>query len=151
MKKNLTNHVLKYVGLITGGLVIYFLTMVALGLEHNFGLRTLNAVILASGVFLAIREFKQNTFDTRFSFLSGMGVGFMISLMSAIAFAAFIGLYLVMHPAFLAEIQATEPQGQYMNEVGLSLLIFIEALASGILFSYGSMQYLKNQREWSTS
>ena len=142
--KSLTKHIFKTAALITGGLIIYFLAMVALGLEHNFNLRVLNALIMFAGVFLGIREFKNREFDTDFGYLSAFGTGFFVSLLTAIAFSLFLGMYLVANPSFLTEIQMTEPQGVYINEIGLSLLIFIEALASGILFTYTTMQVMKD-------
>ncbi len=141
MKETIINAILTIVLLLT----TYFFLMVALGLEHNFSLRILNAVFMLGGLYWAIRKVGFEHGDN-FNYFSGASTGVIISIGVGILFSTIIGIYLALNPAFMMEIKATEPQGEYLNPVGLSLLIFIEALASGILFTYGSLQYLKSSR-----
>lgn len=130
-------------GLITtAGLIIFFFTIKALGLIHNFHLRFLNAVILFAGVYLSIYTFKKQR-KGHFEFLEGTGVGLLTTLITAILFTGFVTGYVLANPDFMQAIKAKEPQGIYLNEIGVAIIIFIEAASSGVIFSYLSMQWLK--------
>lgn len=132
-------------GLITtAGLIAFFLIMKEVGLIHNFNLRILNALLLFVGVFASIKSYK-NIKQSYFQFLKGAGVGLITSLVSGITFSLFILAYLLLNPSFMEAIKANEPQGIYLNEWAVAVIIFIEATASGFLFSYISMQWLKEK------
>ena len=126
----------------TAGLIAYFSVMNVFGLSHNFNLRAFNAIIMFFGVFLSIKTYKDFK-GKQFEFLKGAGTGLITSLVTATLFTVFFSLYIYLDPAFYAEIKAEEPQGIYMNAWGIAALIFIEAVASGFLFTYLSMQWLK--------
>jgi hypothetical protein len=145
---NIMNHLektaIKY-GLGTSvALAAYFLLMYQLGLAHNVELRIFNAIFMFSGIFLSVRSYK-NAKGDKFEFLSGFGVGLATSVVVGVSFCLFVAAFLGLNPEFLASIKANELQGTYINTVGLVVLIFIEATASGILFTYMSMQWLKSR------
>lgn len=112
------------------------------GLEHIYGLRTLNAIIMFAGVFFSIKKYKQKLGVT-FIFLKGGARGLVTSFTAAISFAAFMAVYLFLNDGFMAELKANAPHGVFMNEVGVSMIIFIEAIASGFIFTFISMQRMK--------
>jgi len=145
--KSIERHVIKSGLLITAGLVAYFLLMRVAGLAEVTELRALNALIMFSGVYLAVREFKKSNFGVGFDYLSGIAVGFFTSMVVAISFSIFVGLYVTIDPVFLAAIVADNPQKEFLNPWTASMVIFIEGIASGFLFSYTAMQYLKNDRK----
>ena len=141
--KTIESRSLRYGVLTTAALIAYFLIMKAVGLVHNFELRAFNAIIMFTGVFLSIRSFKKWK-GNNFQFLKGAGVGLMTSLIVAVLFTIFITAYVGLNPDFLAEIKRTEPQGVHLNEWAIAIILFIEAAASGFLFTYMSMQWLKS-------
>ncbi|MEQ6168612.1 MULTISPECIES: hypothetical protein [unclassified Ekhidna] len=137
-------HVIKYGLTTTAGLIAFFLLMKILGLAEVTELRTLNAVIMFSGVFLSIKRFRHRTFKLEFNYLTGIAAGFFTGLVTAASFALFVGIYIYFDPIFLAAIVADNPQKEFLNPLTAGMVLFIEAMASGFLFSYISMQYLKN-------
>ena len=141
--KTLQNHILKYGLLTTAGLIVFFLMMRITGLAEITELRSLNAVIMFAGVFLCIKHFKHNKLDTSFGYLSGIAAGFFTGIVVAISFSVFVGIYVALDPVFLAAIVTDNAQKEFLNPWTSAMVIFIEAMASGMLFSYTSMQYLK--------
>ena len=142
--ESLEKHILKY-GLLTSvSLIAFFFIMKLLGLAEVTELRTLNALIMFGGIFLAIRNFKMKKFSYEFNYLSGIATGFFTGMVTAVSFALFVAVYLYFDPSFMAAVVADNPQTDFLNPVTSAMVIFIEALASGFLFSYISMQYLKN-------
>jgi hypothetical protein len=123
-------------------LIAYFFAMKGLGLSHNVELRAVNALFMFMGIFLSIRALKKED-EKSFGYLNGVLQGVITAGTVAISFGLFVFTYLSLDSAFLAEIKQVEPQGMYINAPGFAGLIFIEALASGLLFTYMSMQYLK--------
>lgn len=142
--ESLEKHILKYGFLITASLIAFFFLMKLLGLAEVTELRMLNALIMFSGVFVSIRKFKTKKFSYEFNYLSGIATGFFTGMVTAVTFGIFVALYIYFDPAFLAAIVADNPQIDFLNPVTSAMVIFIEAIASGFLFSFISMQYLKN-------
>ncbi len=141
--KSLEKHVIKNGLITTSGLIAFFLMMRIAGLAEVTELRSLNALIMFAGVFLTIRKFKNSEMDTSFGYLSGIASGFFTGIVIAISFSVFVGLYMSIDPVFLAAIVTDDAQKEFLNPWTASMVIFIEAMASGMLFSYISMQYLK--------
>ncbi len=144
--KSFEKHIFKSGTLTTLALILYFLFMRLLGLAEITELRALNALIMFAGVFYTIKEFKEGNFDNDFNYLSGIGIGFFTGIIIAISFSVFVGIYLMIDPVFLAAIVADNPQKEFLNPLAASMVIFIEAVASGFLFSYVSMQWLKDDK-----
>ena len=144
--KSLEKHVVRSGLLTTGGLIVYFLLMRVLGLAEVTELRALNALIMFSGIYLTIKEFRDGTFDDTFGYLTGIAVGFFTGIVIAISFSLFVGVYMTLDPVLLAAIVADNPQKEFLNPMTSSMVIFIEAIASGFLFSYASMQWLKEDK-----
>jgi hypothetical protein len=144
--KSLQKHIVKFGLLTTMGLIAFFLLMRILGLAEITELRSLNALIMFSGIFLMIRGFRDGDFDAEFGYLTGISSGFFTGLIVALSFSVFVGLYVSIDPVFLAAIVADNPQKEYLNPFSAAMVIFIEAIASGFLFSYASMQYLKEDK-----
>lgn len=143
--KSLERQGIFYGGIVTVFLIAFFLLMKSFGLIHNFNLRIFNSLFLFSGIFLAIRNLKSKN-QGDLNYLSGLGLGLITSLVAAILFSLFVFSYVNLDPAFMTSIKENEPQGIYLNEFGVLVLIFIEAFASGLLFTYASMQYFKSEQ-----
>ncbi|RED92454.1 DUF4199 domain-containing protein [Marinoscillum furvescens] len=140
--KTIESRGLRYGLSITVALVAFFFIMKAFGLIHNYGLRAFNGIIMFVGVYLAIYRYKQQK-QEQFEFLQGLGVGLITTLVVALSFSAFVTFFMMANPDFTAAVKANEPHGIYINEWGVALGIFIEAAASGFIFSFMTMQQLK--------
>ncbi|MEM1406083.1 MAG: DUF4199 domain-containing protein [Bacteroidota bacterium] len=124
------------------GLSAYFLIMKFIGLIHIPELRILNAGILFTCVFLAIKESKKTL--SEFNYFMGIGTGVATAFVASTIFAVFgFGYITFINPDFIESIRSNELFGIYMNKYGASFQIFIEGSASGCLMSYSAMQYLK--------
>ncbi len=146
MHTSSTNHENRsiIVGIITAvALILFFLLMKYVGLVHNIGLRFLNAFIMFGGVFYTVRNLRVNHPED-FNFLKAIAMGMLTAFVSAIIFSLFVFTYVgFINPAFMETVKEVEPFGDYLNPFAVSLAIFIEAIASGFLFSYASVQLLK--------
>ncbi|MBC6410926.1 MAG: hypothetical protein GDA42_10815 [Ekhidna sp.] len=144
--KSIEKHVFRHGLFTTVTLICYFLLMRLLGLAEITELRSLNALIMFSGIFLTIKKFRNEDFDTAFGYLPGIAVGFFTGIVTAVSFSLFIGVYIYYDPVFLAAIVADNPQKDFLNPMTAAMVIFIEAIASGFLFSYAAMQWLKEDK-----
>ncbi|MEQ8239978.1 MAG: DUF4199 domain-containing protein [Cyclobacteriaceae bacterium] len=144
--KNAQSKIIKFSLFTVTGLIAYFFIMKLLGLEHNFNLRLFNALIMYTGVYYLLKSLRSSSTES-LSYLQGLLSGLVYSIFVGLLFSAFIGMYTYLTPDFMQSIKDNEPQGVYMNEFGITILIFIEAMASGILFTYATMQFLKKRKK----
>lgn len=135
----------------TVAMIIFFFIMDLVGLSHNYELRALNALFLFVGVYFSIRtHFKQNPQITqqkrkRLSFLKEGAVGLITTFSTAIMFATFVGVFLLLDTEFLQTIRENEPQGRYLTPPAIAFLIFLEAFVSGFIFTYIITQTFKEK------
>jgi hypothetical protein len=116
--------------------------MKAFGLVYVLELRILNAAIMFTGCFLAIRESKAKLED--FNYFSGILTGMLTAFVASAVFATFGLIYLqVLDPEFMIALKENEPLGYYLNPYLATFQIFIEGAASGFTISFAIMQYLK--------
>jgi hypothetical protein len=132
-------------GILTAlALVLFFFFMKGIGLIEQYELRTLNIVILFTGIYLANRKYrKTNTTDT---YLGGIGVGLFTSAVTLILFSTFVIIYLANNTVFMETLQSHEYFGRYLNPYIAGFVIFLEGTISGLLMSYILMQYYKRSR-----
>lgn len=123
-------------------LIGYFLTMELLGLGDNIWLRFLNAFILFGGVYIAIRGWKKR--KGGIPYFHGIAVGMITSFTAAFVFSIFVITYLTYDTTLMQEINSMKIFRHEFTPVKAGLVIFFEALFSGYLFSYTSLQILKN-------
>lgn len=129
-------------------MLIYLAIMTAISQVHNFNLRIFNLVIIGFGVFFAIKNYlKVNNTDS--NYMTGLSVGALTSLYTALFFSIIASTILLSNEAFIQEIRRVEPQGKYLNHVSLTAITFIETLLVGLLTSFASMQLLKNDKPMS--
>jgi len=123
----------------------YFLLMKMAGLVHVLELRFLNVFIMFFGCYKAIRTARDHT--THFRYFKGLGAGSLNALVSSSLFAILGLLYItVIDPEFMQELKLNEPLGLYFNKYLAVIQIFIEGIASGFLFSFIIMQWMKKPR-----
>lgn len=141
--KTLNRHIIASALKISTALVALFLVMIATGLVHNTELRLLNGIIMFGGCFMAIRKFKTGVLSNQFNYVSGLATGAAIVAISTSIFAFFVASYLFIDQELMQAIVENNAVGKYLNEFAIGMVIWIEGSASGILFSYITMQYLK--------
>ena len=121
-------------------LVLYFLFMKFVGLFEIHELRGLNFIILIIGVWRALNYYRKRK---DLEYFEGIGLGSLTALIGVIPFALFIFFYLQTDTQFMANIVANEAYGEYLNPYILAFLIAFEGGISGVLVSFGMMQYIK--------
>jgi len=138
----------KYGLIIFISLVAYFLFMKLVGLSEIHELRALNFFILFLGIWKALTFYKK---ATTLSYFEGIGLGSLVAIIGVVPFALFIFFYLQVDTQFMISIVENEAFGQYLNPYILAFLIAFEGGISGVLISFGMMQYLKKSHMVSTS
>lgn len=137
--------VFKY-GLMTSlGFLVYFILLDLLGYGDVIYLRLFNAFILFTGVFLGVRQFREQT-GMRFSYLRGLRRGVQITVAAVLPFTLFMGFYLAFINPELMEVLAAR-HGKMLNPFVITIATTVEGIASGIGISYMIMQFLKIPRE----
>lgn len=134
-------------GLVTSALLIlYFLIMKWFNLIHIVELRFVNILILMGGVLFALNTYRHDRHLNKITYLKGLSVGFITTLVTAAVFSFFMLLYLnLFDTGFLKLVQQDAWFGAYLNPGGASLAVFLETAASGSIFSFMCMQFLKKE------
>ena len=135
---------LRYGAYLAGGLIAYFLLMKLLGFERIMGLRFLDLFIQIAAVVTAIQYYKRHC-GALMSYFKGMAVGILTSMIGAVVFAVFMGLYLgFLDTPFLEYIRSQwSGYDNYINPFSLAFVILLEGTISGFFTTFISMQYMK--------
>jgi hypothetical protein len=128
--------------LISVALIGYFLGMKALGLADNVWFRAFNAVFLFLGVYLSIKNFMDYK-EGQYSYFQGIATGMFTSLVTAITFSAFLLVYLNFDTVLMSKLGELPLFRMEFTPIKAALVIFFEAMFSGYLFTYASMQFAK--------
>ncbi len=131
-------------GLLTAiGLIILFFIMKLLGIVHIIELRVLNFFVLAAGVVMALRYFS-STKPESFTYFKGLGLGVLTGIVAALIFGLFVFIYTnFIDPAFMQSMVENEPFGQYLNPYIAAVAVTVEGIASGLILSFITMNYLE--------
>lgn len=134
---------MKY-GLATGiGLMVYFMTMVAVDLENVVELRLFNFFIMMAGVYALHRHMYQ-TQAVKASYLSGLFAGFRLSVIAVTSFVLFLGFYsILINPEFTEFLGSGNLWGASLTPYQAAVAIGFEGVASSLILSFLSMQYFK--------
>ena len=117
------------------GLIAYFLVMHLAGLAHEVELRLLNLLILVTGVYLALRKFRE-THEDRLNYFRALVTGVSTAAIGASVFAVFLFLYMTLDPRLMQSIIENEPMGRYMNPYIAACIVALEGLFSGLLVTF---------------
>lgn len=120
---------------IGGGLIGFFLLMTLLGMAHVVELRLLNVVILASGVYFALKKFKSTHHD-HLNYFRGLIMGVSTAGLGSLIFGVFMFIFMSLNPDFMKAIKDNEPLGLYLNPWMASFIILLEGFFSGMLVSF---------------
>lgn len=125
-------------------LAAYFLIMKAAGLIYVTELRVFNGVFMFYGIYRAVRFSYLHTGELNYfrALASGLWTAFVASVLFAASGAFYLAL---INPGFVNELQSNEPLGAFMTVYSAPLKVFIEGSASGFLFTYASLQWLRKE------
>lgn len=126
------------------GLTVYFLLMKLLNLFQIVELRYLNFFIMVTGIVMALRYYKKHS-PSHLAYLEGLGLGTLTAGVASVPFAIFIFFYLQTDAEFMALINQKEDFGKYLNPYIIGFLIAFEGICSGVMISFGLMQYMKKE------
>ena len=141
-----TQHLALKAGLITSlCLVAYFMLMIYLNLIQILELRALNFLILGTSLFLSFRYYQAKT-KKKMAYLQGLLFGLSVTAFSVTPFAVFTGVYFGwIDPLLLIKLKDNAPVlGAYISPVKIACATAFEGMASGMVISFGLMQYFKN-------
>jgi hypothetical protein len=147
-RKNVIENIgIRYGLLSAAGFIAFFLLMRAVGLAQVLELRAFNFFILVTGIAFAIQKLRREE-NGSVPYLEGLVCGALTVLVSVVVFSVFIFAYLqFISPEFMAYIQQHGMFGRFLNPVMAAVSIFIEGTFSGLIVSFGIMQYMK-RCEW---
>jgi len=135
---------IKYGILTTAGLIGYFLIIKLLNLHTNPWFRLLNGLVMAYGIYAAIKRYKLVS-GTTFNYINGFKVGILSGFLATFVFALFMGIYMF---HFDTAFMNTLLQDWFQDiDYGGGILIFviiIEGLASTAILALTFMQVFKN-------
>lgn len=127
--------------------ILFFFLMQLFGLEQIYWLRAINYVFLAIGIIIGIKEYRRKH-QRSFSYMNGIAVGMITSVVSSLIFAFFIAIYLdLIDPEFMAQIKEDQMFGSYLNPYIAAAVIFLEGTLSGAFTAFVLMPYFKRSHK----
>lgn len=117
------------------GLIVYFVVMHLSGFSHHVELRLLNLLILVTGVYLALRKFK-NSHSDHLNYFRALITGVATAAIGSVIFAAFFFAYMKLDSSLMESIIQNEPMGRYLNPYIAAFIVALEGLFSGLLVTF---------------
>lgn len=117
------------------GLIAYFVVMHLIGYSHQVELRLLNLLILVTGVYLALKKFRE-THEYRLHYFRALVTGVSTAAIGSFIFAAFLFVYMTADDSLMQSIIKNEPMGRYMNPYIASCIVALEGVFSGLLVTF---------------
>ncbi|SRR5690606_24987861 len=117
------------------GLIVYFVVMHLLGYSHNVELRLLNLLILVTGVYLALKKFKE-THSSQLNYFRALSIGVATAAIGSFIFSLFLFVYMLVDVDFMKFIQDNEPMGRFLNPYMASFIVLLEGVFSGLLVTF---------------
>ena len=106
-----------------------------MGLSHEVELRLLNLLILVTGVFFALKKFRE-THEDHLNYFRALITGVATAAIGSCLFAAFLFIYMSLDDSLMASIRENEPMGRYMNPYIAAFIVALEGLFSGLLVTF---------------
>lgn len=130
-------HVVTYALGIAAALIIYFLTLYAVGLGSTIYMSFFNAIITAAGIYLLIRSiFNQE--GKNFKYMNGFMAAIVAGFLSTIIFTFFMAVFLVeIDPALELAIASQISTIQGTGELSILLFIALSGFATSLVAALG--------------
>lgn len=136
MSLNSPNRIPERYGLqIAAGLIAFFLIMRIIGLGHMTELRLLNLVILAAGIFLALKKFK-STHSESLNYFRGIITGVATGAVASLVFGLFLFIFMKLDASLMKTIVENEPMGRYLNPYIVAFIVVLEGFFSGLTVTF---------------
>ena len=137
--------IIRYAGLTSTALLIYFLLMKLLHLATVIELRFFNLVILFAGIrYFLLRLKKEN--NGTLEYLQSLAYSFIVSVFTSLFFAAFLFIYLAyIDKTMMQYLQTNQPFGEYMTPSSAALVLILEGCSSGAIISFALVQYMSRE------
>jgi hypothetical protein len=123
------------------GLIVYFVVMHLTGLSHHVELRLLNLLILVTGVYLALKKFRE-THGEQLNYFRALATGVSTAAIGSFIFAVFLFAYMKIDASLMTSIVENEPMGRYLNPYIASFIVALEGLFSGLLVTFILINYI---------
>ena len=137
---------LKYGLLIAISLIAYFLILRLFDLHQNPWLRLFNGIVMAGGIFYAVKYFKMIA-KSDFSYINGFKTGLLSGFIGTIIFTFFMAIYMFHLDSKFTETLLGEWFSSYNEGAGiLVFIILVEGLASTVVLTLAFMQLFKKSR-----
>ena len=125
-------------------MIIYFLTIVLLGLGDNEIVRFLSLIFIIIAVLLAIGTFKRSR-QGHMPYLPGLGIGFVVGLVASVIYAGFIFLYAYfIDQDYQNSLRTQDYFGAVLSPVTLAGSITLMGLIVGAFTGYILMMLYDN-------
>lgn len=122
-------------------LIVYFFFMKLFGLAHHVELRLFNLLILAIGVYFALRKFRQ-THDDRLNYFRALITGVATAAVGSLIFAFFLFTYMSADNSLMESVKQNEPMGHYLNAYMAAFIVALEGVFSGLLVTFVLINYV---------
>ena len=126
---------------IAAGLILFFVVMRLSGFGNHVELRLLNVFILGTGVFYALKKFKQ-THEDHINYFRALVTGVATGAVGSSVFAAFMFAFLLLDPSLMQSIIENETMGRYLNPYMISFIVLLEGVFSGLLVTFVLINYV---------
>jgi Protein of unknown function (DUF4199) len=126
---------------IAAGLIVYFLFMKLINLSDHVELRLLNLVIQITGVYFALKKYKE-THGSKINYFRALVTGVVASGIGSAIFALFLFAYMSLVPSMMQHIVDTEPMGHYLNPYIASFIVALEGGFSGLLVTFVLINFM---------
>ena len=131
--------------LITLGLIAYFFLSYAAGFVHVIELRLLNLVILAAGVYFALRQY-QRTHAGHMDYFHSFTTGMATAAIGTLTFSVFLLIYLFVDKQLMEIIAERQPLGFYLNPYIASFMVSLEGVFSGLFVTFLLSNFMADRR-----
>lgn len=123
------------------GLIVYFVVMHLVGLSHHVELRLLNLLILVTGVYLALKKFRESH-TSHLNYFRALVTGVSTAAIGSFIFAIFLFGYMKLDDTLMKSIIENEPMGRYLNPYIASFIVALEGLFSGLLVTFTLINFV---------
>ncbi|MGC1241787.1 MAG: DUF4199 domain-containing protein [Chryseosolibacter sp.] len=123
------------------GLIVYFVVMHLAGLSHRVELRLLNLLILITGVYMALKRFRE-THGAHLHYFRALVTGVATAAIGSFIFAIFLFLYMNVDESLMQSIIQNEPMGRYLNPYMAAFIVALEGVFSGLLVTFILINYV---------
>jgi hypothetical protein len=128
------------------GLTLYFFIAYLAGFLHVIELRALNFIILATGVYYSLKQYKR-THAGELNYFRALTIGVSSSFIGTSTFVLFLFLYLKIDRGLMQSIIESEPMGPYLNEYIATFAVWVEGIFSGFIMTFILVNFLTDQKE----